>query len=268
MALPKLPAYWFSRFSVWGYLVSCALFALSGVAGAFAPSEFTEADRAGWCAVAYAPVTVFSMLCSSAMASAMMHSITGPGGWKAPHWPTLISAFLGFIVFAVPSSEGMHLGWQVLRSEPTQVGLPNWFVVLSFTAAKLVSRLALDGREAIDCAKLDEEKHVEIMRSDRAADAERERRHKEKLARIEGKKSAIRHLKPSVATTQTDKAEPLASHNSEKSKFSLELRQQAVELLSQGQTPLEVHKHTGIPRATLKRQAWELKNGKVPRFAQ
>ena len=160
----------------------------------------------------------------------------------------------------------MHLGWQVLRAEPIQVGLPNELVLLSFTVGKLASSSSLAGREAIDRATLDEEKHAEMMRSDQAADAERERRHKERLARIEGKKSAIQHVKPSVAIPQTEQPDPPASHNSEQSRFPLELRKQAVEQLSQGKTPLEVHKSTGIPRSTLKRQAWELKNGKAPRF--
>ncbi|MEQ1811542.1 MAG: hypothetical protein ABL889_16550 [Terricaulis sp.] len=187
--MPKLGAYWFSRFSVWGYLCSCALFALTGVIGAFVPSTvFPEAGRACLSASAYALLIVFSMLSSNAMASALMHAISGPGGWKAPHWPTLISATLGVMMFAIPSIEGMHLGWQVLRAEPIQVGLPSKLLLLSFTIGKLASRSALAGREAIDRATLDEQKRAQMMRIDRAADLEREHRREVRLARIESQK--------------------------------------------------------------------------------
>lgn len=259
--MAKLGAYWFSQLCVWGLTGSCALLALAGIVGSFAPgSEFLGISLVAWCVTTFALVTAFSISGVNVMASAIMHAVSRPGGWRAWHWPTVIPATVCLLIFSLTSNVGVHLGWGVLRDAAPDAELPNnifvgWILSL-LPFAKPLSMLAIAGRHAIDQKRLDEEKRAEQSRAESVVHLELHHRHTEKMARIAARSSNKNASSASdMADDRSSKTVRPVSGNGP----TAEDRERARSLLVQGHKPIDVHRMTGVPHGTLKRQVLELR---------
>jgi hypothetical protein len=180
----------FSSFCVSGLIVSCAALGLCGAIGAFTTDgTILGADRVGCCVTAFAFVIGFAILNVNTMSEALLDAINiKVENWN---WPTVISAALALLIFAVSANIGIHLGWDILVTGPGQkISLKPWAIDAAFLAlsfAKPLARMAVAGRQAAERARVSALHQAEQANRNRVNDDERDKRHVERLAEIEAK---------------------------------------------------------------------------------